>query len=255
MQWIDTHTHLYLEQFDNDRDEMLRRAFDEGVTKLLLPNIDAETIGSMLALCEHYPENCFPMMGLHPTSVKEDAAVQLKTIEKQLSLRRFCAIGEIGIDLYWDKSFFEAQRQVFRTQLEWAKDLDLPVAIHTREAFPLILDWVEEAQNGKLKGVFHCFSGNLEEAKRIVDMGFMMGIGGVVTYKNSTLPDVIAQIAPEALLLETDSPFLPPVPYRGKRNESSYLIEIARKTAEIRSINLEELSRITTQNARILFKV
>ncbi|GAB1419356.1 TatD family hydrolase [Bacteroidales bacterium] len=255
MQWIDTHTHLYLEQFDRDRDAMLGRAFDAGIVKLLLPNIDQDSVDALLALCDCYPDKCLPMMGLHPTSVKGDAELQLKVVEHQLSCRKYCAIGEIGIDLYWDRTFFDAQLRAFRLQLEWAKEMDLPVAIHTREAFPLILQLVEDAQDGRLKGVFHCFSGNDNDARRIMDMGFLLGIGGVITYKKSILPEVIKQIPTDYLLLETDSPFLPPTPHRGKRNESSFLIETARCLADIKEISMEELAQKTTQNAMNLFKI
>jgi TatD DNase family protein len=255
MQWIDTHTHLYLDQFDADRDAMLQRAFSVGVTKLLLPNIDADSIAPMLQLCEQYPKNCFPMIGLHPTSVDKDVQTQLNLLEQELLKGTYIGIGEIGIDLYWDKSFLEEQIHAFRIQLNWAKQHALPVAIHTREAFPLILDLVEEAQDGRLKGVFHCFTGNTTEAERIVKMGFYLGIGGVLTYKKSMLPEVIQNIPLDFLLLETDSPYLPPVPYRGKRNESSYLTETALQLAAIKQIPLSELATITTNNALKLFNI
>lgn len=255
MQWIDTHTHLYLGQFDADRDAMLQRAFSVGVTKLLLPNIDADSIAPMLQLCEQYPKNCFPMIGLHPTSVDKDVQTQLNLLEQELLKGTYIGIGEIGIDLYWDKSFLEEQIHAFRIQLNWAKQHALPVAIHTREAFPLILDLVEEAQDGRLKGVFHCFTGNTTEAERIVKMGFYLGIGGVLTYKKSMLPEVIQNIPLDFLLLETDSPYLPPVPYRGKRNESSYLTETALQLAAIKQIPLSELATITTNNALKLFNI
>lgn len=255
MQWIDTHTHLYLDQFDADRDAMLQRAFSVGVTKLLLPNIDADSIAPMLQLCEQYPKNCFPMIGLHPTSVDKDVQTQLNLLEQELLKGTYIGIGEIGIDLYWDKSFLEEQIHAFRIQLNWAKQHALPVAIHTREAFPLILDLVEEAQDGRLKGVFHCFTGNTTEAERIVKMGFYLGIGGVLTYKKSMLPEVIQNIPLDFLLLETDSPYLPPVPYRGKRNESSYLTETALQLAAIKQIPLSELAAITTNNALKLFNI
>lgn len=255
MQWIDTHTHLYLDQFDADRDAMLQRAFSVGVTKLLLPNIDADSIAPMLQLCEQYPKNCFPMIGLHPTSVDKDVQTQLNLLEQELLKGTYIGIGEIGIDLYWDKSFLEEQIHAFRIQLNWAKQHALPVAIHTREAFPLILDLVEEAQDGRLKGVFHCFTGNTTEAERIVKMGFYLGIGGVLTYKKSMLPEVIQNIPLDFLLLETDSPYLPPVPYRGKRNESSYLTETALQLAAIKKIPLSELATITTNNALKLFNI
>lgn len=255
MQWIDTHTHLYLDQFDADRDAMLQRAFSVGVTKLLLPNIDSDSIAPMLQLCEQYPKNCFPMIGLHPTSVDKDVQTQLNLLEQELLKGTYIGIGEIGIDLYWDKSFLEEQIHAFRIQLNWAKQHALPVAIHTREAFPLILDLVEEAQDGRLKGVFHCFTGNTTEAERIVKMGFYLGIGGVLTYKKSMLPEVIQNIPLDFLLLETDSPYLPPVPYRGKRNESSYLTETALQLAAIKQIPLSELATITTNNALKLFNI
>lgn len=255
MHLIDTHTHLYLEQFDEDRHLMLQRAFDAGVRHLLLPNIDTESLSPLLSLCHQYPDNCLPMIGLHPTSVKEDVLLQLNALENQLSDTKFYGIGEIGIDLYWDKSFLNEQLTAFKTQLGWAKNAHLPVAIHTREAFPLILDLVEEMQDGNLTGVFHCFTAGIEEAERIINLNFMMGIGGVLTYKKSHLPQVLQQISMEYLVLETDSPYLPPVPFRGKRNESSYLIETAIKLAEVKGMSLAEIAEITTRNAVKLFKI
>lgn len=255
MQFIDTHTHLYLENFDADRDAMLQRAIERGITKMLLPNIDMQSITPMLNLCNQYPENCYPMLGLHPTSVGADFEVQLQAIEAVLKNQKVVAIGEIGIDLYWDKTFLEQQIKAFRLQMEWAKDLALPIVIHTREAFPMIFDLVEEAQDGRLKGVFHCFSGSSEDAKRILDLGFFMGIGGVLTYKKSTLPDVLTDVPLESLLLETDAPFLPPIPFRGKRNESSYIFEIASKLAEVKQQSIKTIAEITTKNAISLFNL
>jgi TatD DNase family protein len=255
MQFIDTHTHLYLENFDADRDAMLQRAIERGITKMLLPNIDMHSITPMLNLCTQYPENCYPMLGLHPTSVGADFEVQLQALEAALKNQKVVAIGEIGIDLYWDKTFLEQQIKAFRLQMEWAKDLALPIVIHTREAFPMIFDLVEGAQDGRLKGVFHCFSGNSEDAKRILDIGFFMGIGGVLTYKKSTLPDVLTDVPFENLLLETDAPFLPPVPFRGKRNESAYIFEIASKLAEVKQQSIETIAEITTKNAISLFNL
>jgi TatD DNase family protein len=254
MQWIDTHAHLYLDAFEADRKEMIARSIENGVVKMLLPNIDTDSIIPMLELCRQFPENCFPMMGLHPTSVKEDYKTQLSVMESLLNEEKFIAIGEIGIDLYWDKTFINEQKDAFKTQLRWAKQKNLPVAIHTREAFPLILDLVEEEVGEGLTGVFHCFSGNYEEAKRIIDLGFLLGIGGVLTYKKSHLPEVIREIPIEFLVLETDAPFLPPVPYRGKRNESAYIPLIGQKIAEIKEMNIHETARITTDNAERLFK-
>ncbi len=255
MQWIDTHAHLYLDAFDTDRMEMIARSIENGVTKMLLPNIDTDSIGPMLELSRNFPENCFPMIGLHPTSVKEDYKTQLLVMESLLNEEKFIAIGEIGIDLYWDKTFINEQKDAFKTQLRWAKQNQLPVAIHTREAFPLILDLVEEEAGDGLTGVFHCFSGNYDEAKRIIDLGFMLGIGGVLTYKKSQLPEVIREIPIEFLVLETDAPFLPPVPHRGQRNESAYIPLIGQKIAEIKELNISEIARITTENAERLFRI
>jgi TatD DNase family protein len=255
MQFIDTHCHLYLENFDADRDAMLQRAIERGITKMLLPNIDMQSITPLLNLCNQYPENCYPMLGLHPTSVGADFEVQLQAIEATLKNQKVVAIGEIGIDLYWDKTFLEQQTKAFRLQMEWAKDMALPIVIHTREAFPMIFDLVEEAQDGRLKGVFHCFSGSCEDAKRILDLGFYMGIGGVLTYKKSTLPEAISNVPLTSLLLETDAPFLPPVPFRGKRNESAYIFEIASKLAEVKQQSIKAIAEITTQNAISLFNL
>jgi len=234
---------------------MLQRAFSAGIHQLFLPNIDKDSLQPMLELCRNYPSNCFPMIGLHPTSVGEDVNEQLKVLEKALTHTKFYAIGEIGIDLYWDKTFIDAQISAFRTQLDWAKHLNLPVVIHTREAFPLILDLVKEAQDGSLTGVFHCFTGSESDAERIMDMNFMMGIGGVVTYKKSHLPEVLQHVPLDFMVLETDSPYLPPVPHRGKRNESSYMTETALKLAEIKGVSMEEIAMMTTRNAQKLFKI
>lgn len=255
MHWIDTHTHLYLEQFDPDRDAMIQRAIHAGIKAFLLPNIDKDSLQPLLKMCADYPGVCLPMAGLHPTSVDEDFEAQLEAIEKTLNKYKFVGIGEIGIDLYWDKTFTNQQIMAFQRQLDWAKALDLPVAIHARDAFPLVIDLTEDAQDGRLKGVFHCFTGGLEEAKRMIDLNFMLGIGGVLTYKKSPLPAVIDAIPLNHLILETDSPYLPPVPHRGKRNESSFLIETAVKLAEIKQLSLDEVARITTINACKLFNI
>jgi TatD DNase family protein len=253
MQLIDTHAHLYLEQFDSDRNEMISRSISKGINIMLLPNIDKDSIGPMLEVCKSFPENCFPMIGLHPTSVKEDVDEQLNIIENQLIDGNYIAIGEIGIDLYWDVTFKEQQISAFKQQLRWAKQFKLPVAIHTREAFPLILDLLEAEYDDTLTGVFHCFNGSLSDAERIMKMGFMMGIGGVMTYKKSGLPEVVAEISLEFLVLETDAPFLPPVPFRGQRNESAYIYEIASKLAEVKNVTLEIIAQKTTENALKLF--
>jgi TatD DNase family protein len=255
MQFIDTHAHLYLEQFNPDRNDMISRSISKGIDIILLPNIDKDSIGPMLEVCKTFPENCFAMIGLHPTSVKADVEEQLQIMEDKLAEGNFVAIGEIGIDLYWDVSFKDQQIQAFRQQLRWAKQYKLPVAIHTREAYPLILDLVNEENDDALTGVFHCFSGNLHHAQQIIEMGFLLGIGGVITYKKSHLPDVLREIPLEYLVLETDAPFLPPVPYRGQRNESAYIYEIALKLADIKQLTPDVVAQVTTENAKKLFRL
>lgn len=255
MRLIDTHTHLYLENFNSDRDEMLNRAISNGIDTMLLPNIDRDSFDSMLDMCGRYEKTCFPMIGLHPGSVGKDVNEQLQFFENAFSRAKFIAIGEIGIDLFWDRTFRDEQVMAFKTQLEWAKKLKLPAVIHTREAFPLVLDLVEQAQDGTLKGVFHCFSGTAADAKRIIDLNFYIGVGGVITYKKSALPEVIKNVPLQSILLETDAPFLPPVPHRGKRNESAYLIEIAAKLADIKQVPILTISESTTHNAQTLFNL
>ncbi|MDR0970693.1 MAG: TatD family hydrolase [Lentimicrobiaceae bacterium] len=253
MKLIDTHTHIYLEDFDADKDEVVQRAINNGVTQMLLPNIDKDSVTLLLEFCANYPDNCYPMIGLHPTSVKDDYREQLRFLEKTLIENKFVAIGEIGLDFYWDKTYYEQQFDAFRTQVNWAKQHHLPVAVHTRNAFPQILDELEALQDGNLRGVLHCFSGTYEEAQRALALGFYLGIGGVLTYKKSTLPDIVKKIPIERLLLETDAPFLPPVPYRGKRNEPAYLIEIAKKIAEVKETDLETVAYLCTENSKKLF--
>lgn len=252
---IDTHTHIYGEDFDIDRHEMIERALQNGVERLLLPNIDVESIAQMQQLVEAYPNHCFQMMGLHPGYVKEDWENQLATIEQALFSGDYIAVGEIGIDLYWDKTFIEAQKTVFRTQVNWAKQLNLPIVIHAREAFDEIFEILDELNTPELTGIFHCFTGTIEQAKKALSYGgFKLGIGGVLTYKKAGLDEVLQQLSIQDLVLETDAPYLPPVPYRGKRNESAYIIHIAEKLAEVLSIPLAEVEAITTQNAVEIFK-
>lgn len=256
MKWIDTHTHIYGEEFNEDRKEMIERAKEAGVFAALLPNIDAQSIPSLFRVCDEYPDFAYPMMGLHPTSVDARYASQLMSVEKALTQRDYCGIGEIGIDLYWDRSFLKEQKQAFEEQLRWSIDLGLPVSIHTREAYEEVFDSIYKVGSDCLKGVFHCFSGtceDLEEIKRL--KGFKIGINGVLTFKNSVLPEIIRTAPLEMLLLETDAPYLAPVPYRGKRNEVAYLWETACKTAEIFGIDLEELSVHTEKNALELFNI
>lgn len=256
--FIDTHTHLYSEEFKEDRSEMIRRAISAGVEKLLLPNIDVESIEGMHQLVEQYPENCFAMMGLHPGYVKEDWEVQLKTIEEKLFAHpeKYIAIGEIGMDLYWDKTFQAQQVIAFTKQVNWAKALGLPIIIHARDAFDEIFEILDELNDERLFGIFHCFTGTLEQANHILNYGgFKLGIGGVLTYKKAELDLIIANINLKNLVLETDAPYLPPVPFRGKRNESSYLLHTAEKLAEIYNLSLKEIETITTENALEIFKL
>lgn len=251
----DTHAHLYLEHFDNDREESIRHAISRGVHYMLLPNIDRDSILPMMELVNKFPANCFPMMGLHPTSVKAGFEEQLETIRLWLKKEKFYAIGEMGIDLYWDKTFFPEQQQAFRTQAELALEYDLPLVIHSRNSFNEIFKLLDEVYKPGLKGVFHCFTGDLAQAEHITGLGFYLGIGGVLTYKNSGLPEVLEQIPLENLLLETDAPFLAPAPHRGRRNESAFIPVIAAELARIKKVSLEELASITTKNAMELFRL
>lgn len=253
MNLIDTHTHLYLPEFDADRDEVVNRAVNNGVVKMLLPNIDLQSVASMLSLENRYIGICSPMIGLHPTSVKEDYLIQLDKIESLFEKNRFIAIGEIGIDLYWDKTFLKEQIIAFRRQIAFAIDKGLPVVIHSRESFPEVFSVLDEFNRKGLKGVFHAFSGNIKDAENAIGMGFKLGIGGIVTFKNSGLDKIVKEIGPENIVLETDSPYLAPVPFRGKRNESSYICIINKKLAEIFGMSEEEIASITFTNTTGLF--
>lgn len=250
----DSHAHLYLEQFDADRQDVIKNAIDNGVRYMLLPNIDKDSIEPMFSLVRDFPDNCLPMMGLHPTSVKGDFAEQLDVIKEWLKKEKFCAIGEMGIDLYWDKSFFAEQQEAFRIQVGLALEYDLPVVIHSRNSFDEIFLLLKEVSHPELRGVFHCFTGNLAQAEYIINMGFLLGIGGVLTYKNSDLAEVVESVPLTKLLLETDAPFLAPSPYRGERNESAYVVEVAKKLAEIKKVSIEEVAEITTRNAQTVFR-
>jgi len=255
MKFIDTHTHLYLDNFDADRDEVIQNAIDNGVEKMLLPAIDSSSFSAMKQLSDKYPDNCFPMIGLHPTSVKDNYETEMELVENELENSGYIAVGEIGIDLYWDSTYFEEQKDAFRRQLKLAKKYNLPVAIHTRDSFNEIYPIIKDELTEELRGVFHCFTGTVDESKKIIDLGFMMGIGGIVTFKNSGLDKVVQTIPIEYLLLETDSPFLTPAPYRGKRNQSAYLTYIAAKLAEVKGVSITEVADITTKNAEKLFKL
>lgn len=256
MQLIDTHTHLYSEQFDEDRGEMVQRALDAGVKKLFLPNIDSSSLQGMKELVEKYPAHCYPMIGLHPASVAENFEEELDLVAKEVKSGDYIAIGEIGMDLYWDKTFQKEQETAFRTQIKLAKENQLPIVIHCREAFDEVLQILDEENDQYLSGIFHCFTGNIEQAKHILSYGnFKLGIGGILTYKNAGLDKVLSQMNLEDLVLETDSPYLPPVPYRGKRNESAYMVKVAEKLAEIFGRNLKEIADITTSNALQIFSI
>ena len=255
MQFIDTHTHLFLPEFDSDRDQVIANAKENGVEKLLLPNVDSATLATLNNLVKKYPNYCLPMIGLHPTSVNENYIDELKIVENYLKNRKIYAVGEIGIDLYWDKTFLKEQEKAFRYQIDLAKEYKLPIVIHARDSFDEIFQIMDEVNSENLVGVFHAFTGNKEQAKRIVEWGFMIGIGGIVTFKNSGLDKVVHNIDINHIVLETDSPYLTPVPKRGKRNESAYIKYIAEKVAEIKNISLDEVAKITTQNAKQLFRL
>lgn len=251
---IDTHTHLYSTEFDTDRDLIIQNAIDAGVSKMFLPNVDLDSISGMHELVKKFSGHCYPMMGLHPCSVKENWESDLVVIKSWLDKGNYCAVGEIGIDLYWDKSTLEFQKKAFRQQIEWAKEKKLPIVIHVREAFDETFEIVDELNDENLTGVFHCFSGNLDQANHILNYGgFKLGIGGVVTFKNGGLDKVLPHIDLESLVLETDSPYLAPVPHRGKRNESSYIRIVAEKLAELKGVSFETIDEITSRNALALF--
>jgi len=255
MPFIDTHTHLYLPEFDEDRDGAVERAVNNGVSKMLMPNIDIHSYIKMLNTESRYKGICHSMTGLHPTSVKADYLSQLDEIEGLFNKHKFIAIGEIGIDLYWDKSFIAEQVIALRRQVAFAIDKDLPVVIHSRDSFPEVFSVLDEFAGQKLRGVLHAFSGNAEDAARAVRMGFKLGIGGIVTFKNSGLDKVLETVEPENLLLETDSPYLAPAPHRGNRNESSYICIINKKIADIYGMNEEDVAGITYASSASLFNL
>lgn len=253
MKLIDTHTHLYVAEFKEDIEVVMQRAQQEGVGKFFLPAIDSTETESMLELEKKYPHSIFAMTGLHPCSVKENYKEELSKIEKQLEQREFAAIGETGLDFYWDTTFTEQQYESLHIQAKWAIKYDRPLILHTRKAMQETIDVINSYNGQNLRGIFHCFSGSLENAQDIINMGFLLGIGGVLTYKNSGLDKVVQEIGLEHLVLETDAPYLSPVPFRGKRNEPAYLKHIAEKLAGIKQISIEEVARITTENAGRVF--
>jgi TatD DNase family protein len=255
MQFIDTHSHLYSSQFDENRTQAINDAISAGVATILLPNISSEYTKGMLELCDEFPENCFPMMGLHPCDVNEDnIETELLHVEQELAKEKYIAVGEIGLDLYWDKTKLEIQKKAFIHQIELAKKYKLPIAIHVRDSFAEAIEIIEKLNDESLKGVFHCFTGSVEDAQRVINLGsFYLGIGGVLTFKNSGLDKTIEAIEFQHLILETDAPYLAPTPFRGKRNESKYIINIAEKLAEVQQISIEKVAEITTKNAKKLF--
>ncbi|MCD0464157.1 TatD family hydrolase [Flavobacterium sp. ENC] len=251
----DTHTHLYSEEFDQDRDEMIQRAITAGVTRFFIPAIDAAATQSMYELEKNYPENVFLMMGLHPTYVKDNYLEELQHVETELAKRKFYAVGEIGIDLYWDKTHLTEQQFAFRKQIQLAKHYKLPIVIHCREAFDEIFEILEEEKSEDLFGIFHCFTGTHEQALQALTYNMKLGIGGVATFKNGKIDQFLKEIDLKHIVLETDSPYLAPIPYRGKRNESSYIVNVVAKLADIYDVSEEEIAAITTQNSKDVFGI
>ncbi len=251
----DTHTHLYYERDLEKQAALMQRCIENSVTRLFLPNVNAESVAMISDLVSAYPDSCFAMLGLHPCDVKDDFETQLSFIKQARPTTKIYAIGEIGIDLHWDKTTLEIQKQVFRTQIEWAKELNLPIVIHCRDAFDEVYELLLSEKDEKLRGIFHCFTGTVEQARLIIDLGFYLGIGGVVTYKNSGLDKVVQKLDLNRIVIETDSPYLTPVPFRGKPNESSYLRYIAQKIADIKEISVEQVAEITTENSKLIFGI
>ena len=253
MRFIDTHSHIYDTGFQEDMDAVMVAAKSVGIEKIYMPGIDSTCIDDMMGMETKYPGFCIPMMGLHPCYVKENYQEELAIVEGWLTKRKFAAIGEIGLDYYWDKTFAKEQQLVFEKQMQWGLDLGLPINIHTRNAMGETIEMVKPFAKKGLKGIFHCFSGSKESAEQIVEMGFLLGLGGVLTYKNAGVAEAVVDIPMEFLVLETDAPYLPPVPYRGKRNEPAFMVEVAKKLAEIKNIPLHEVGEMTSGNAERIF--
>ncbi len=250
---VDTHTHIYLAQFDHDRKDVIARAAAEGISHMLMPNIDSHTVADMLKVARAFPDTCLPMMGLHPTSVKESYKTELDLIASWFEKGDFVAVGESGIDLYWDTSYEKAQKESLDRHVDWALQYDLPLVLHSRNSLKELFEVLWPYRQKNLRGVFHCYPGGVEDAKKAIDMGFVLGIGGVVTYKNSLMAEVVAAVDLDHISLETDAPFLAPVPHRGKRNESAYVRHVAVSVAEIKGMSLDEVASVTTGNAQRLF--
>lgn len=255
MELTDTHCHIYLPEFNTDRNSTVQHAFASGVTRIFLPHVDRSTTTCLLDLADQYPQNCFPMMGLHPTSVNAGFEQELEHAESLLDTHKFYGIGEVGIDLYWDKTFRDQQEEAFRIQLGWASNRNLPVIIHVRNSHAETMEIIEQSGLTNLTGIFHCFTGTLDQAREIIGIGFHLGIGGVATFKNSGLDQVLPYIDPTWIVLETDSPYLAPVPFRGKRNEPSYLVHTATKVASIYNMTIDELGQLTTDNSKNIFGI
>jgi len=253
MNFIDTHSHIYLKDFDQDQQAVLERADKAGIRTILMPAIDSSTHASMLKMEDEFPQKCMSMMGLHPCSVLENYDVELSNAEQYFLQRKFVAVGETGLDFYWDLTFRQQQYDAFQRQIDWALKYDIPIVIHSRNSIDECVDVIQKNQNGKLKGVFHCFSGTVQQAQRIIKLGFYLGIGGVVTFKNAGLDKVLGELDLNNVILETDAPYLAPVPYRGKRNEPSYLSYVVEKLSLIKGKPGEEIAEITTANAQKLF--
>jgi TatD DNase family protein len=252
--YIDTHAHIYHDDFDVDRIDLLHRCEEQKIDKIFMPNVDHTSIDKMLELESRWPDKSYAMMGLHPCSVKKDFQRELYIVEDWLSKRKFSAVGEIGTDLYWDKTFWEEQQEAFAIQVEWSRKYELPIVIHCRESLDQTIEMIERFQDGNLRGIFHCFTGSAEQADKIFKLGFYIGIGGVVTFKNGGFDKILPDIGLKNAVLETDSPYLAPVPHRGKRNEPSYIPLISAKIAQLLKISVEEVQNVTTQNAMNLFK-
>lgn len=253
MNYIDTHVHIYSPKYNEDRDEVIRRTLENGVNKLYMPNIDVASIDAMLEAELRYPGVCIPMMGLHPCDVKKDFEKELYVMEDWISKREFAGIGETGLDLYWDKTFFEQQKEALRIQIRWAKEKKWPIILHCRESMDETIAIIKEEKTEDLKGIFHCFSGSLEQAKEIIELGFLLGIGGVSTYKNGGLDKVLPEIGLEHLVLETDGPYLAPVPHRGKRNSPEYIPIIAERVGDLTACTVDQVSQITLENSNQIF--
>lgn len=251
--FVDSHSHIYSADFSLDRDEVITRALEAGVERIVLPNIDSSSIKPLLDLTDTLPGLFFPLVGLHPTSVKEDFRKELQILEYWLGKRKFYGIGEIGIDLYWEKAFLGEQIEAFTTQVGWAKERDFPIVIHVRESFNEVMEQLRILYTPDLRGVFHSFTGSLEEAEQVIELGFKIGVNGIITFKNSGLSETIQKIDPKHLLIETDSPWLAPVPHRGKRNECSYILNVAERIAELHHTSIQNIAAITSKNAKELF--